>query len=356
MFTKKVTVPFFICHQGCPHDCLFCNQRSISGSEGVLPTTEEITAKVLAWRATAGQVPLEVAFFGGSFTALHPSIQDALLASLSPFIISGDVTTIRVSTRPDCIDTETVRRIAEQGVGIIELGVQSMDNIILDAAGRGHSSDDSIAAIKCIKKQGLSVGAQLMPGLPGDTLTVSMASLDKVIMAGADFIRLYPVVVLSGTGLAHLYEKGKYVPPSIEDGILFCKNMLHRAVTSGVNVIRIGLQASEGLNAETIIAGCFHPALGHMVKSELFFDTLCKIFSMLDADVPVTILCHPNSISEVNGYKGRNLKRLISMGFRSVTVKSGFSCSRNDVEVTTVDGKFIDNIYNPLLYKGEAGA
>jgi len=355
MFSKKITVPFFISHQGCPHDCLFCDQRRISGAEGTLPTAEEITAKVTAWRASAGAVPLEVAFFGGTFTALQPSIQDALLAPISPFIISGDVTTIRISTRPDCIDTETVRRISAQGVGIIELGVQSMDDRILDAAGRGHTAADSIAAIRCIKNLGLTVGTQLMPGLPGDTLAVSMASLDKVIMAGADFIRLYPVVVLRGTGLARLYEQGEYKPLSIEDGVTFCKLMLHKAVNSGVEVIRIGLQASVDLNADNIIAGCFHPALGNMVKSELFFDLLCKLFSNLNTE-PVTINCHPYAMPEVFGYKGRNLERLNEMGFRSVTVKPELFCSRYDVNVITANGIAVDNIYSPLLYQGDAGA
>lgn len=355
MSLKKITVPFFISHQGCPHDCLFCDQRSISGFEGALPSAEDIVAKVMAWRATAGATPLEVAFFGGTFTALKPSVQEALLAPLSPLIASGDISTVRISTRPDAIDTETVRRLAAMGVGIVELGVQSMDDGILDTAGRGHTAADSIAAITCIKDNGLSVGAQLMPGLPGDTQATSMMSLDKVIMAGADFIRLYPVVVLRGTALARLYEQGTYLPLSIEDGVTFCKFMLHRAVTSGLEVIRIGLQASEDLNADSIMAGCFHPALGNMVKSELFFDLLCRLFSNLNTTEPVTITCHPRAMPEVFGYRGRNRERLKEIGFR-VKIKSGLSCSRYGVEVGTIDGTTCDTIYNPLLYQGGTGA
>lgn len=356
---RKVTVPFFISHQGCPHDCLFCDQRRISGAEGALPTAEDIVAKVVAWRATAGSAALEVAFFGGTFTALHPATQEALLAPLTPFIRSGAVATVRISTRPDCIDPDTVKRIAAMGVGIIELGVQSMDDRVLDAAGRGHTAADSAAAIGCIKEQGLSAGAQLMPGLPGDTPALALESLDRVVAAGADFIRLYPAVVLRDTGLALLYARGAYEPLSIEKGVSLCKVLLHRAVNAGVEVIRIGLQASDDLNPDNVMAGCFHPAFGNMVKSELFYDLLRKLITGLPEDAvagPVTLCCHSSAISEVYGYEGRNLKRLHAVAPGAITVKPEQSCSRYDLEVRAGSRILRDHIYNPQLYQGAVHA
>ncbi|MEI6305805.1 MAG: radical SAM protein, partial [Deltaproteobacteria bacterium] len=199
---SKITVPFFISHQGCPHNCIFCNQRTISGSDGFLPDKTEILNKIYSWGRSAGERKLEAAFFGGSFSALPRSSQATLLEPLQKLLNDGTLTSVRISTRPDCIDTESVKWLMQRGVKTIELGVQSMDNSVLEASGRGHDAAASMSAIQCIKSQGLSVGAQLMVGLPGDTPDKSLRSLEQVIAAGADFIRIYPVVVLTGTELA----------------------------------------------------------------------------------------------------------------------------------------------------------
>src|SRR6185369_223603 len=214
---KKVTVPFFISHQGCSHTCVFCDQRTISGSSGDMPTAEDILSKIKAWQRTAGERPLEVAFFGGTFTALPAAVQDQLLQPLQGLLASsGEITSVRISPRPDCIDDATVKRLARLGIKTIELGVQSMDDGVLERSGRGHSAADSEAAIRCIRSGGLSVGAQLMPGLPGDTAAKSFHSLKRVIAAGADFLRLYPVIVLRGTELARRFQSGEYVPLTVE--------------------------------------------------------------------------------------------------------------------------------------------
>ena len=205
---KPVTVPFFISHQGCPHTCVFCDQRTISGASGVLPTAEQIRDRIELWRGTAGDRPLEVAFFGGTFTALPDELQTSLLAPLQPLLENGTLTSVRISTRPDYIDDGRVVWLSHMGVRTIELGVQSLDDAVLAASGRGHTALESLHAINCIKKLGLRVGAQLMPGLPGDTPLSSLASLEQVIAAGADFLRIYPTVVLYGTELARRYAAG----------------------------------------------------------------------------------------------------------------------------------------------------
>ena len=187
---KKVTVPFFISHQGCPHSCIFCDQRTISGSPGTLPSAESILEKIRVWRKSAGNRQLEVAFFGGTFTALSPHAQDQLLEPLQPLLASGEICSIRISTRPDYIDPGLVRTLAGRGVRTIEIGVQSMDDGVLELSGRGHTAADSEAAISCIRFAGLAAGAQLMPGLPGDTILKSLQSLKQVIDAGASFVRI----------------------------------------------------------------------------------------------------------------------------------------------------------------------
>lgn len=307
---KKVTVPFFISHQGCAHTCVFCDQRAISGSAGEIPTAADILAKIGAWRRTAGERPLEVAFFGGSFTALPMAVQDQLLQPLQGLLASGEIVSVRISTRPDCIDDATVRRLSQMGIRTIELGVQSMDDEVLERSVRGHSAADSDAAIRCIRAGGLSVGAQLMPGLPGDTPAKSFHSLKRVIAAGADFLRIYPVIVLRDTELARRFQSGEYVPLTVEEGVQLCKVLLHESMLRSVPVIRIGLQADEGLNQATVLGGCWHPSLGRLTRSELYFDLLCKLLLRVPPGSACTILCHPSRVSEVTGQGRSNLKRL----------------------------------------------
>lgn len=329
---SRVTVPFFISHQGCPHTCVFCDQRTISGSAGLLPDSEEISAKIRAWKLTAGTRPLEVAFFGGTFTALPPHVQDRLLAPVQPFLASGAITSIRISTRPDALDAHTVSRLAAQGVRTIEVGVQSMDDDVLAASGRGHDASASAAALACIKAAGLFAGAQLMPGLPGDTPAISRDSLRQVIAAGADFVRLYPALVLSGTELDRRYRAGAYQPLTVEAGVAVCKVLLHTALLADIPVVRIGLQADEGLNPDSVLAGCWHPALGQLVRSELFFDLLVRLAASGSGVSRRLILsCHPSRVSDLVGHERKNVTRLGSLGISVDRILpdvslSGFEC------------------------------
>lgn len=347
---KPVTVPFFISHQGCPHTCIFCDQQVISGSSGGLPTAGEMVDKIERWRATSAGRPLEVAFFGGSFTALPESRQTELLSPLQNLLKSGLITSVRLSTRPDYIDDRRVGYLAEMGVRTIELGVQSMDDPVLSASGRGHTAADSEEAIRCIKKRGLSAGAQLMPGLPGDTTARSLSSLERVISAGADFIRIYPAVVLRGTELARRYRAGEYHPLTVAAGVSLCKKMLHRAMKAGVPVIRIGLQADEGLNEQTLLGGGWHPALGQLVRSELYGDLLCQMVSRFPCPSTLTVKCHPKRLSDVTGVARANLQRLRLQG-RSVSVVADCRLAEEEVQVEVAHGSALKgNIINDLHY------
>jgi histone acetyltransferase (RNA polymerase elongator complex component) len=346
---KKVTVPFFISHQGCPHTCVFCDQRVISGSSGDIPSAEEILAKIARWRSTAGDRPLEVAFFGGSFTALPVEVQDHLLRPLQGLLACGDILSVRISTRPDCIDAATVKRLAGLGVTTIELGVQSMDDEVLERSVRGHSAAASEAAIRTIRAGGLAVGAQLMPGLPGDTPAKSFNTLKRVIAAGADFVRIYPVIVLRGTELARRFQSGDYVPLTVDEGVQLCKVLLHEAMLAGVPVIRIGLQADEGLNKTTVLGGCWHPSLGRLTRSELYFDLLCKLLVDVPAGQPCTILCHPSRVSEVTGQGRINLKRL-GERVASAQVKADVSLAKEELVIDNLDHRIKGNIVTDLQY------
>ena len=323
--------------------------RPFPALPGVLPESGEILATIQAWRRTGDDRPLEVAFFGGTFSALPREVQQRLLTPLQPLLASGEISSVRISTRPDSIDYETVHWLAEQGVRTIEVGVQSMDDGVLEAAGRGHSAAESEAAIGCIKAGGLSVGAQLMPGLPGDTPAISLHSLKRVIAAGADFVRIYPVVVIRGTELARRYLAGQYKPLTVDEGVSVCKRLLHAALRANVDVIRIGLQADQGLNRESVLAGCQHPALGQLVRSELYYDLLLQLASALPEPQNLTVRCHPERISDVTGHKRKNMTRLAEQGFRVGRILPDQALSRFDVEISGLDSMMKGNIIEPIL-------
>ena len=343
---KPVTVPFFISHQGCPHTCVFCDQRVISGASGILPTAEMICAKIDLWRLTADGKPVEVAFFGGTFTALPKEIQAGLLMPLQPLRDNGTLHGVRISTRPDSIDAAHVAWLANLGVRTIELGVQSMADAVLASSGRGHSAAVSANAIDIVKSAGVKVGAQLMPGLPGDTPHSSLYSLKQVIAAGADFLRIYPTIVLKGTELARRFDAGEYVPLSFDRGVLLCKLLLQRAMQAGIPVIRLGLQADTGLDAEHIVAGCWHPALGQVVRSHMFNDVLSRY---VPPDQSVTVYCHPSRVSDVVGMKRSNLLSQARRGVQMQIVPDA-ALLKDEVKVKIKDTSTIYSITKDITY------
>jgi histone acetyltransferase (RNA polymerase elongator complex component) len=231
-------------------------------------------------------------------------------------------------------------------VRTIELGVQSMDDRVLAASGRGHAAAASLSAIDCIKSNGVTVGAQLMPGLPGDRPASALNSLEQVISAGADFLRIYPTVVLAGTELARRYAAGEFTPLSLERGVLLCKLLLQRAMQAGVPVIRIGLQAEDGLDEEHILAGCWHPALGQLVRSQLYADLLCRF---VPPGQSVTVCCHPARLSDVVGMKRSNLLSQAGRGVQMQVVPDA-ALKKEEIAVTTHDARTIYSIITDLHY------
>lgn len=311
-----------------------------------MPTAAEILSKITAWQATAEGRKLEVAFFGGSFTALSREIQARLLAPLQPLLASGDIAAIRISTRPDYIDDERVTWLRQSGVRTIELGIQSLDDVVLKASGRGHTAADSQAAMACIKRHGLSLGAQLMPGLPGDTPKSSLASLEGVIAARADFVRIYPTLVIRGTELARCYAAGDYLPLNLERGVSLCKLLLLHALQAGLPVIRIGLQADDGLTAETVLAGCWHPSLGQVVRSQLYRDL---IESCVAPGENVTVHCHPARLSDVLGQKRCHLDGFARLGVQ-VRVLPKPSLEKTEIVIEKNTGNFKYDLLTDLHY------
>jgi len=307
---RPLIIPFFIPHSGCPHTCVFCNQRMITGSHLPTPEPEQIRATVEEWLGRSPGRPTEVAFFGGSFSLLPRATQKNLLGTVRPYLDDGRISGVRISTRPDALDDGILLFLQKQGVRTIEVGVQSLYDEVLLRSGRGHTGHDAVDAIARVAAFGFSVGAQLLPGLPGDTGQKSFDSVVGVLGAGAQFIRIYPALVLSGTKLADLYSAGEYIPPNLEQGVQISSRMLHICLKAGIPVVRIGLQAEDGLSAEgAILAGCWHPALGQLVKGQLFHDLVVMLAQRFTLTDELKLFCHPERLSEVQGHGKRNIKQ-----------------------------------------------
>lgn len=261
---KRLIIPVFIPFGGCPNRCVFCDQFGVAGAEG-LPGPEEVASTIelylFTWRGTGRR---EVAFYGGSFTGLPTGVQERYLDVAVPYLADGRLDGVRVSTRPDYIDPAIAGFLRARGVDTVELGVQSMDESVLELSGRGHTRADTVRAVGLLRDGGFSVGVQVMPGLPGDTVDTILATADELAALGPDFARVYPTLVLAGTELHGLYEKGEYEPWPLDEMAGVCAEVCRRFTGAGVRVIRVGLQPTRELERQ-VVAGPYHPAFRELL-------------------------------------------------------------------------------------------
>ncbi len=306
-----LVIPVFIPHQGCPQNCLFCNQVSISGQKiSSQDDLELVQSTVSLWLGRcARQEQTEVAFYGGSFTCLDKERQRSLLGAVQPYIKAGEVRSIRLSTRPDCIDDDVCTFLKEYGVSTVELGVQSLDDRVLQAAWRGHSAADSLRAVRTLQDAGIKLGIQLMPGLPLETTCSWMKTVKEVLRLRPDCVRIYPTLVIGGSGLAGEYAAGTYVPMSMNRAIALCRWAKELFDTAGIKILRMGLQASDTLE-EQLLAGPYHPAFGEMVTARLWFRRVRRILAAAPESSQTIIRISDRDVSAFVGPKRANMIRL----------------------------------------------
>jgi len=261
-------IPIFIPHAGCPYRCIYCDQRKISGKLN-LTTPEEIKSIIdRNLRTIPESERIEVAFFGGTFTLLPESLQEKYLQAVYPYVKSKKISGVRMSTHPEAISEKSMRLFKKMGGCLVELGVQSLDKAVLKKANRSMDFKTIKKAADIIKKHKLDLGVQVMLGLPGDTLEKSINSAQRLLELKPKTARIYPAVVLKGTGLGTLFKKGKYRPLSMEDAIEWSSKVCDVFEKGGVKVIRIGLHPSEELNSKAVIfAGPYHSSFGEMARS-----------------------------------------------------------------------------------------
>jgi len=261
---KHSNISVFIPHVGCPHTCSFCNQRTISGKQHSPTGTEvkEICRK--AFEEVKNPQNTEIAFFGGSFTAVPMDYMIELLESVQEFIGENKFRGIRISTRPDCISREILDILKRYNVTAIELGAQSMSDEVLEANERGHTVQDVVNASGLIKEYGFELGLQMMTGLYKDDSPYH--TMREIIKINPDTVRIYPVVVLKGTRLAELYEKGEYKLIPFDEMVRICAELMYNFMKSGIKVIKCGLHASEFVERD-MVAGYYHPSFRELCET-----------------------------------------------------------------------------------------
>ena len=314
---KEYVIPVFVPHLGCPNDCIFCNQKSISGQKKNV--TKEEAKKIIdnfLKNIKDKDAKKEIAFFGGSFTGIDENVQEELLQVAYEYIEKGQVDSIRISTRPDYINKEILKRLKKYKVKTIELGVQSANDYILGRANRGHTFKDVEKASKLIRWYGFNLGHQMMVGLPESNRIDEINTAKALIKLKPKMVRIYPVLVIKGTKLEKEYNEGIYEPLSVVQAVETCKQLVRMFTDKKIEVIRVGLQNTDEIcnpeNKESeVVAGPFHPAFGQLVETSMWYDAIVEKIKKLNVKVKeVQVTVNPIDANNVIGHKKENVIKL----------------------------------------------
>ncbi len=269
---KHVNIALFVPHQGCPHRCIFCDQCAISGQTQRVTEADVDEAVAIAKRSLGEKLKnAQIAFFGGSFTAIDRSYMTELLNAASKYVKDGTVSGIRCSTRPDAISEEILEIYKSYGGTAIELGCQSMDNRVLEMNRRGHTAEHTVSAAKLIKEYDIELGVQMMTGMYGDTEEGTIKTAKELIALEPATVRIYPTVVMENTRLAELYREGKYTAQTLDTAVSLCAELLRMFSRAETEVIKLGLHSSQSVES-AYIAGPYHPAFKELCESRIYLN------------------------------------------------------------------------------------
>ena len=341
---KPLIIPFFLRNRGCRHRCVFCNERIIAGNAA--PVTEALLRETAAaYLAGSGdrRGQAEIAFYGGSFTAMPREEQMELLRMAGALIAEGAARTIRVSTRPDELDGDWLRTLREMGVRTVEIGAQSMNDALLRESGRGHTAGDVRRAVGLLKGMGFRTGVHLMAGLPGESLKTFEDGVTEIIGLRPNTVRIHPVLVFGGTELAERYESGLYRPLGLDEAVAWCKRALSRFTRAGIPVIRLGLQATGEMEKEgSILAGPWHPAFRGLVEAALFRDMALELVAKAGGiESGAVFHVAPADMSNFNGMDGSNRDCIEArFGSGAAAVKADPSLQRGTLRLLDGRGEY----------------
>lgn len=313
---RHINIPIFIPHLGCPNDCVFCNQRRISGKREFNITDVESEIERAVSTVNYDNSEVEIAFFGGSFTGIDRADMLYLLGTAKKFISMGKAQAIRLSTRPDYIDGEILDILADHGVTDIELGLQSMSDRVLAASKRGHTAQQARDACRMIKSRDFNLVGQMMIGLPCSSPEDEISTAIEIAEIGCDAARIYPTVVFCETELADMMERGEYVPLTLADAVERSADVLEAFIERAIPVIRLGLQSADNLFEDgSMVGGAYHSAMGEMVYSEIYYRRICRhidscgMSQCVDGRT-VTLYVPMGETSKAVGQKKDNKRRL----------------------------------------------
>ncbi len=313
---KHSNISIFIPHIGCPNMCSFCNQHTISGAQKA-PSADEVRS---ICEKAMGEVKspenTEIAFFGGSFTAIPREYMVSLLEAVQDYIGEGKFSGIRISTRPDCIDAEILDILKKYGVTAIELGAQSMSNKVLEANDRGHTAEDVATASMLIKEYGFELGLQMMIGLYRSTGEDEAETMRKILDIQPDTVRIYPVVILEGTRLARLYHEGEYKTFSFNEAVEMAAKAMLKFEYAGIRVIKCGLHASEFVEKD-MAGGFYHPAFRELCEGLIYRWNIEESIGGENSGSFVFAV-NPSCISKAMGHKKSNAEYFRKQG---ITIK-----------------------------------
>ena len=337
---KEYIIPIFVPHLGCPNCCVFCNQTKISGQEKQV-TKEDVknTIDYYLKHFKDDNKYVEVAFFGGSFTGIDENIQNELLETAYEYIKEGKVNSIRISTRPDYINKEILKRLKKYKVKTIELGVQSTNNYILAKSKRGHTFEDVRQASKLIRKYGFVLGHQMMIGLPESTELDEITTAKNLIRLKPKIVRIYPVLVIKNTELEEMCKKGEYIPLSLNQAVERSKEIVKLFNDKKIEVIRIGLQNTEeitdpNIKGSQVVAGPYHPAFRQLVESSMWYDSILEKIKKINTKViKIKILANPININNIIGHKKENILKLKDIYDLDVVVEEDENISPGKFEI-----------------------
>ena len=341
---KQYIIPIFVPHLGCPNDCVFCNQKSISGQTKQI--TKEDVKNIIEehLKYIKKDSKVEVAFFGGSFTGIEEEKQEELLSTAYEYIKQKKVDSIRISTRPDYIDKKILKRLKKYKVKTIELGVQSANDYILKKAGRGHTFEDVVKASKLIRWYGFDLGHQMMVGLPESTTVDEINTAKQLIKLKPKMVRIYPVLVIKNTKLEKDYNDGKYKPLTVIQAVEVCKELVKLFVKKHIEVIRIGLQPTDTItnpdnDKSEVLAGPFHPAFRQLVESGMWYDVIVEKIKQINTKVKeVVVTVNPADVNNVIGQRKDNINNLRDVYDVNLIVKADekIKQGKSKIEITKI--------------------
>ncbi len=306
----KGNLAIFVPHVGCPNLCSFCDQSVISGEKSVptYDTVSNLCKESLEYLDDAAR-DCEIAFFGGSFTAIETEYMKSLLKAASFYVGEDGFGGIRISTRPDCIDNDILSLLKSYKVTSIELGVQSMDDDVLLKNRRGHTAQDVTKAVSLIREFDFRLGLQLMVGLYGSDYEKDMQTAKLVSMLKPDEARIYPVITLKNTYLAELYQSEDYTPYALEETVPLVADIMQLFMKDGIEILKVGLHSSSELE-DSIVAGPYHQSFRELCESEIFYRNILKEISDINFDKKsFSVFVNPKDVSKAIGQKRNNIDR-----------------------------------------------